>query len=675
MMSRTRRLATYTWSTAATQFSFTVISPQSELLSSLASIVNITNFRHLSYDSVKVRFTPSTTKFFRGMLGITWIPGAYDKNNGGFYTATALSNMPTTYLDASSMAAVEVACPWTLAIGKFSYSLNVQGHLVVWPVATLVAETAPSVSTSLPISIEANFENPRLHDPDCVPVVVPGPPARVTNNPASGNFYMSQSNRSASPVERESTLKAERGTISSLLDTTSKISSAASTLPLVGPFAAGLSVVSGAASHVAQWFGMSKPINQTITQFVQQQPSRDSCNFHGVTDAQSMSTDIQPFVSTEPHFVASQQDDLDFSITLKRPTLIRSVPTVITGGTPTLLAAIPVHPRYCWQTSANNFVSSNMDSIGSMFSTWSGDIGFKVIVPGSSMSRVRLALTYSWSKPASFSENMRYMYVEVDSTATIDAVIPWMQLTPYLQLPLTRGSSPTVFPNGYFSIFQITDVIGSEPGVTPPPLSVLVFATAGQNMTFAGYRQALTGLDSYHPGVAFPQSFLGLSETVTFPRVLAEDNVRSYREILHRPLFCSQVTIPASANADLPLSTLPEVFKYILQKFRYYRGSCNVRITASPIAVFSRGTFATLTSSNGASIEWYPESCPVITVTLPFLISYGYLETGGLSPYQPVGTVNISNPLATSCTFFADVSFNDDFSAGCPIPNKVCNRG
>ena len=111
MMARTRRLATYTWSTAATQFSFTVISPQSELLSSLASIVNITNFRNMSYDSVKVRFTPSTTKFFRGMLGITWLPGAYDKNNGGFYTATALSNMPTTYLDASSMAAVEVACP------------------------------------------------------------------------------------------------------------------------------------------------------------------------------------------------------------------------------------------------------------------------------------------------------------------------------------------------------------------------------------------------------------------------------------------------------------------------------------------------------------------------------------------------------------------------------------
>ena len=145
------------------------------------------------------------------------------------------------------------------------------------------------------------------------------------------------------------------------------------------------------------------------------------------------------------------------------------------------------------------------------------DIGFKVIVPGSSMSRVRLALTYSWSKPTVFSENMRYMYVEVDSTATIDAVIPWMQLTPYLQLPLTRGASTTAFPNGYFSIFQITDVVGSEPGVTPPPLSVLVFATAGQNMTFSGYRQALTGLDAYHPGVPFPQSFLGLSETVTYP--------------------------------------------------------------------------------------------------------------------------------------------------------------
>ena len=675
MLSRTRRLATYTWSTASTQFSFTVISPQTELVSSLASIVNITNFRHISYDSVKVRFTPSTTKFFRGMLGITWIPGAYDKNNGGFYNATALSNMPTTYLDASSMAAVEVACPWTVAVGKYhTGSLTVQGHLVVWPVATLVAETAPSVSTSLPISIEANFENPHLHDPDCVPISIPGPPARVFNNASSGGFHMAQSSRSAPPVEKEATLKAERGTISSLLDTTSKISSAASTLPLVGPFAAGLSVVSGAASHVAQWFGMSKPLNQTITQFVQQQPNRGQCNFHGVTNAQSMSTDIQPFVSTEPHFVASQQDDLDFSLTLKRPTLIRTVPTVITGGTPTLLAAIPVHPRYCWQTLANNFVSSNMDSIASMFNSWSGDIGFKVIVPGSSMSRVRLAITYSWSKPSAFSENMRYMYVEVDSTATVDAVIPWSQVVPFLPLPLTRGASTAMSPNGYFSIFQITDVIGSEPGVTPPPLSVLVFATAGQNITFSGYRQCLNGLDSYHPGVPFPQSFLGLSETVTFPRVLAEDNVRSYREILHRPLFCSQVNIPASANADLPLSVLPEMFKYILQKFRYYRGSLNVRITASPAATFSRGTFVPLTSSNGAFIEWYPESCPVITVTLPFLAINGYLETGGLSPYQTVGTINISNPLATSCTYFADVSFNDDFSAGCPIPNKVCNR-
>ena len=348
--------------------------------------------------------------------------------------------------------------------------------------------------------------------------------------------------------------------------------------------------------------------------------------------------------------------------------------TVVTGGTPTLLASIPVHPRYCWQTLANNFVSSNMDAIGSMFSNWSGDIGYKVIVPGSSMSRVRLALTYSWTKPAAFSENMRYMYVEVDSTATIDAVIPWMQPSPYLPLPLTRGSFTSTFPNGYFSIFQITDVIGSEPGVTPPPLSVLIFATAGQNLSFSGYRSCLSGLDSYHPGVAFPQSFLGLSETVRFPRVLAEDNVRSYREILHRPLFCSQLVLAAGANDTVPLTVLPEVFKYILQKFRYYRGSMNIHLSASPNAVFPRGTFVPLVASNGSAIEWYPESCPVITVTLPFLHPNGYLETGGSSPYQTLGTINVSNPLATSCTYFVDVSFNVDFSAGCPIPNKVCNR-
>ena len=124
------------------------------------------------------------------------------------------------------------------------------------------------------------------------------------------------------------------------------------------------------------------------------------------------------------------------------------------------VAPRPSSPPYLFtldtvgKTLANNFVSSNMDSIASMFNSWSGDIGFKVIVPGSSMSRVRLAITYSWSKPSAFSENMRYMYVEVDSTATIDAVIPWSQVMPYLPLPLTRGASTAMSPNGYFSIFQ-----------------------------------------------------------------------------------------------------------------------------------------------------------------------------------------------------------------------------
>jgi hypothetical protein len=681
VMSRVRRLPSYVWTSATGFGAFTVLYPAAELFASLGNIVNTTLYSYLSYNSVKLRFTPNTTKFYRGLLGVTFMPGGYFKTNGSYYTPTALSSLPTTYIDASSVTSAELTIPYTSFLPKVSPGdlTSTLGHLVLWVLDPLACESAPGVVSSITINIEASFNQPELHDPQnngMAPVIAP---ARVSNTVAGGVFVYAQGPRKRNAVVKEAETKAEKGAISGTLEAVSSIASQASELPVVGGFASGLAVVTSAASKVFDWFGMSKPPNLSMPQYLLENPMPFYATLHGTNNADSLSTELVPYATTDPRYVASDRDDCSLSYLLARPNLIQRYQTgTLSGDTPLLLGSFPVHPRYGWNQNGN-IVPSNLALVSNLFENWRGDIAYKFVIPATSMTRCRLAIMYSLNQQAAFSENNRFMFVEIEGTTVVDGVIPHTHQDTYRTLPELSVVTPqsNLSANGYLHVFQMSNLVAETPATSPSPMSVLVFAGGTSNTQFATF----TSRNACKPrtsGTAFPNGFLGLESSLSLSGVMPEDNISSVREIMHRPGLYQSVSVPQDASIFSPAGPLPYFHRYFFEMFRFWRGSVTFTFMYSTGALMTDPGFVTVSSDpncedSDATTHWYPSKAPKISYTIPWSFGRGAGDTGAFSFLTQVPKIYLKAPVYSgpASILRCYISFNDDLSFGVACPPKA----
>jgi hypothetical protein len=606
------------------------------------------------------------------MLGVTFVPLKYDKTKACAYNPVALSSLPTTYIDASSCSAVEMVYPWCLPFGKDipAKVADSLGHIVIWVLDPLVCETAPGQTTSIAINIEANFDNPMLHDPDPASSSVPAPPARVANTMQAGTFAYAQS----SGVRREAMLKAEKGTISAALDCTSKIASTVSHLPVIGDFASGLAVATKAASTAFDFLGLAKPPNLTTPLYVTDNPLPYSTCLDGVTTAEPLSVEQVPFVATEPSFLCSDNDETSFVRMASKPFLkARFVTGNVPTDTPVLLGVIPVSPQAGWVTNPNLLSYSPLGVVAASFRNWRGSLSYKFIVPANPLTRIRLAIMYSLTKTATFTEQNRYMYVDVEGTTVIDAVIPWTRKEPFMNLPFaTLANVTTAVANGYIHIFQVSNLIADSPSVSPTPLSILAFCAGADDLQFAVPQPVVPG-NNLSVGTAFPNGFLGLERSIKIDRLLAEDNVHSIRQLMHRIYNDNQYIIPKN-TAFFPNIVIPVPHAFYLYMFRYWRGSVTYTLT-NPFEPGNTCKQIVISPNDNQyddnEIIWYPDRQPRIQVIVPFVNLNGYYLSGGLESAVPIRSLQLfATDVANDFKVNIGVSFNDDLSVGVPQPPR-----
>lgn len=679
LLSRTRKLLSFTWTSGMTFGRCLQFFPGAELWNSLATICNTTNFSYMSYRGVKVRFTPNTTKFYRGMLGITFVPHGRNSAYSNYLTPTGLSSLPTTYLDASSCTAVEYTYPWIHPHAKgipadLQAGTNGLGMLVLWVVDPLTCETAPGESSSITINMEATFIEPNLHDPINNGMPVPGAPPRVFAGPVVGDFAYAQG--PGDSVSREAARKAKQGSISSALDTTAKIASTVSSLPVVGGFAAGLSVVASAASSVADFLGLAKPMSVVAPQWVQNNPLPYAAVLDGAVTGEVLSADQQPLVATEPSFVAADVDETSFLYMRARPTLIqRFVTKTLASDTPELLGSFPVSPYYGWKTGAPSplFQPGNMAFEAAAKKRWRGSISYKFVIPANPLTRCRIAIMHALTKQATFTENSRYMYVDIEGTTVIDGVVPWVRREPTSPIPTlsSAGTYTDDAANGYLHVFQVSNLIADSPSVTPAPLGVLVFANADDKLQYYGLRSPV-GTRTLNRGTAPPAAFLGLENSVRFDRLLSEGDIMSIRQICHRIQRTGiTITVPASATlAHTP--SLPDDLFYFFTAFRWWRGSVSLtfRLDSGPSAQkdFLTVAYTTDGSTEDSDVKWFYNINPIQTFTMPYLDAQGASHTGSSYTMTGLPTISFVNSNATNPVVLSvSISFNDDLTLGVPI--------
>jgi hypothetical protein len=548
----------------------------------------------------------------------------------------------------------------------------------MWILDPLACESAPGVVSAITVNIEASFNEPELHDPQdngMLPVVAP---ARITNTAAAGGFAFAQGPRKRTSVVKEAESKAEKGAISGTLEAVSSIASQASELPVVGGFASGLAVVTSAASKVFDWFGLSKPPNLSMPEYLLANPMPFYATLHGTNNADSLSTDLVPYATTDSRYVASDRDDTSLAYLLARPNLIQKYTTgTLTGDTPLLLGSFPVHPKYGWLQSTNNYCPSNLALMAMLHKNWRGDIAYKFIIPATSMTRCRLAIMYSLNQKATFSENNRFMFIEVEGTTVVDGVIPHTHQDLYRPLAKFATSNVnTAAANGFLHVFQMSNLVAETPATTPAPLSVLVFAGATSNTQFCSFT-AQNARNARTNGDAYPNGFLGLDSSLKLEGVMPEDNICSVREIMHRPALYEDMTLPIAGAQITPTGPLSNFHRYFFEMFRFWRGSVTYTFIIRDGGLLDSP--APIVVSNDVNIEvsdstthWFPRQCPKVSFTVPWTFGRGAGDTGAFSTFSQLPRIFLKYPAytGTESHMEAYISFNDDLSFGIPCPPK-----
>jgi hypothetical protein len=666
MFCRSRKLDGYNWLSSAARGTTTQIPITVEHVRSLDKIMRYTDFRYMSYKSLDVTITPPTSSMYRGLLGVTWVPSSspVDKD----LTPTGLSSLATTYIDAASTDSIKVSIPWWTPFPKYvSSSIADAGRLVIWVVSPLTNDQAPTVTTSALLQIETNFVDGKLLDPCALGQTVPEVVARVTTAPIAGAFFRASAPRS---VAREAKEKAEKGTVSTVLDSVSSIASYATALPIVGPFAGGVSCIAKAASSVFDWFGLSKPPNLTTPQYVLPRSSVGQINIEGVSSVECLSGRNLPMVSTDPHLVNSTQDGCNLMTFAQRPTLIQVAKTETQVTLPKRIVRIPVQPFYGWKAGARA-QPSNMAFAAKCFRNWRGEIAYKIIIPGNAYTRCRLAICYALIDDAGvFSEANRFMYVEVNGTKTIEFTVPMTHYALYLPSPNGDvGTNPT--NNGYITIYQLTDNTGIDPVTAPVPTELCIFAACTANTQFAGICDPTYERPCYK-NITGATGIFGFEESVKVDKILADDDIYSIRELLHR--YQNAATWQALTGTQTAPHNLPLLYsnrvKYFLWAFRYFRGSRQFRFV-SRAATASTVSIHHVNGVDSEPVLWNPSQSPIFEILTPFLEHTAFDSTGGGANYTSQQTSLFVRcegvDTAQNVSYRVDCSFADDLSLGSPV--------
>ena len=678
LLKRVRLIDTFSWTTNLTTIKTYPIVKL--LLAQLASICNLGLYRHLSYRSLGVRITSNTTSMYKGLMGVHFIPG--DIMSTHWKSQPGLTQFQSMYVDASSSEVLEMELPWVFTYPKVTSALvgRPAGQLALYPHCPLRSDSNVGTDVSVVLTIEAWFNDPEMTDQVGTGGFDLPNDAATTDAVIAFPRIVCQGRTKLTPptsLATESALKSEKGALTTVAETVSSISEVLTPIPIIGSIAAGVNVVSTALGKVFDWFGLSKPIATGTPSYVVNLDHPYSETFHGVTVAQPLSTNLVPYVATEPKLVCEKSDVMSILNIARTPSSIGTFnfPTSAVYGTK--LFQVPVNPQEFFAGFGEQRFGSHLGYAASFFRAWTGDINYKFIFTSTKFQSTRIAIVWTPTPPVAYSQDFRQEKFDIVGTSTCDMIVPWVSKSPYRAMRTPNNADTDLsMSNGFISIWCLAPIVNNTAAV-PSSIDCLVFSAGGVSLRFAKFRSPIiSGVTSsprlYSPVLA--QGAFGATSMGVLGGVVDEDDVVSLREIAKRRTSLASWTANAANTFPLFSASSTNSLAYILRKFRYFRGSFIV-------GFFSPANGQSFIISRDASSA--PESTQM-------RINSNVIQDGSvLVPYQDVegatGTGaffgdSTNYPSITAAPFLAQASvihltesMSDDLSCGLMHISPVLN--
>jgi len=402
-----------------------------------------------------------------------------------------------------------------------------------------------------------------------------------------------------------------------------------------------------------------------------------SNTFHGEIFAQPLSTNIQPYVATEPSLVAAQHDELSVYDIAKTPSLLDYMVFTVAGTFGTLVSTWPVNPMQFFQLVGTQRFGSHLGYAASFFTMWTGDICYKIVIPSTKFQQFRVAVVWSPQPITTYSEDLRQERYDILGTTTIDFLVPWTSQYPYKAMRVPNvGDTNLNMSNGFIGVFMLTSIVNNT-SATASPCTAMIFSSGGQSLRFARYRSAVLSGITGNPQQAasmLAQGAFGATTLGVMSNIVDEDNVVSLREIAKRRVYVNGWTSPSLVTIPLydPVNSSNNL-SYILRKFKYWRGSVISSILAQSQTMQYLVSREQGSAWELAQLRVTTTTQPEVEVVLPFLSEEGAYATGAMqftftSPSPSITLHGVGSVVGVVDVFAA---LSDDFSAGLIQPSPI----
>lgn len=267
-----------------------------------------------------------------------------------------------------------------------------------------------------------------------------------------------------------------KGIVSSLADTVAAVSGVAEGFPVIGDFAKTISWVAKFSSHVASYFGWSKPTSIENTRGYFNYPAKNYTHFEGVDNSVILSAIPDNQLDNTCKLFCTDCDEMSFDYILTRPTLERTFEWTTTNVSGDVLDALPCAFEHHYEDviiDANQQAKADFSGIQRYimngFTQWNGDINIKLscVKTGYHSGRIQVVFTpFTSSAPSVDLRGDCYSQVfDLRDSNEFCMRIPFTSPTNYLacDTEVFTGTGPV---NNPATTFGVVHVIVINPLIT-----------------------------------------------------------------------------------------------------------------------------------------------------------------------------------------------------------------
>lgn len=429
-----RKMLLYTY-TGTGSLALTTQSVVSDYIAS-PSVANKMKYMSLLRGNFEVTFIMNTNPYAVGQIIACVQYGTLASSSVTSSTAASIFAMTTKdhiILDAGSCNQATLTIPMAIqdAFIQVSGNNTTNSDNLKFSIATLVPFTCTSDGTSCSYSVQVYVSV--LDAELTVPVI----------NDANSIYTME--------------VKETRGKFSYPLSIASSIGTTLKDVPVIGPFAYATGLFLGAASDIAKFFGFSRPMNISDTQYIHEE---DYTSYLGPLRVKKLTLDPMQEVTLDASYLGDKVDNLSFNAIILRRGIVTQVAWPNSSTNQTLLYTLPVNPQCIpiIETTTYTVAMPPVTYVSQLFKLWTGTLIFDFEVPANRYVRGKLRFVWT-AQPytttptyAEISQNGSGVVMDLTTSTKITIKVPWGQTYAYMPVQMIGGTN-TNFCNGIIYIY------------------------------------------------------------------------------------------------------------------------------------------------------------------------------------------------------------------------------